>query len=86
MLFESKEMRCTVDILKILHANKSKYSYMFKKTKVSHTTLQRTLHELIEKKFITKHDIGHMKVDYVITEKGKRLLELLFKLKEILAS
>lgn len=84
MIFDFAEVRCVLGVLKILNRNKSKYSAMFKETKVSHTTLQSVLRELINKKFIKKYDIGHQNVDYKITEKGKRLLELLIQLQEIL--
>jgi DNA-binding HxlR family transcriptional regulator len=57
---------------------------MFKETRVSHTTLQGVLSELTRKKFVKKHDIGHQNVDYEITEKGRRLLQLLLNLQEIL--
>lgn len=83
MIFRFAEIRCTFEILKILNKNKSKYSIMFKETKVSHITLQRALKFLITKKFILKHDIGHMNVDYEITDKGKKLLKLFIELNEI---
>lgn len=84
MIFDFTEVRCIFEILEILNRTDSKYSIMFKKTKVSHTTLQSVLRKLIDKKFIKKYDIGHQNVDYEITEKGKRLFELLIKLQEIL--
>ncbi len=74
MIFKFKEISCTYAVLKMLSKEKSKYSKMFKETKVSHTTLQRSLKELINKEFIVKRDIGHQNVDYEITEKGKKLL------------
>lgn len=83
MIFKFAEIRCTFGILKILSKNKSKYSIMFKETKVSHITLQRALRFLISKKFILKHDISHMNVDYEITEKGRKLLRLFVELNEI---
>jgi len=81
MLFETKELHCTIEVLRLLTKGKTKYSLMFRKTKVSHTTLQRVLKELNSKSFIRKYDIGHMNVDYEIAPKGKDLLELLNKLK-----
>lgn len=57
---------------------------MFKQTKVSHTTLQKVLKELVEKKFIVKYNRGHKDVDYEITSKGERFLENLLQLQEIL--
>ena len=84
MIFKFAEIRCTFEILKILNSNKSKYTEMFRKTKVSHTTLQSVLRELTEKGFIAKYDIGHQKVDYEITNKGKRLLSVLTQLSELI--
>lgn len=83
MLLDSKEDRCLLEVLKILEQGKSKYSTMFRKTKVSHTTLQRVLKYLVKKRFARRKDIGHMKVDYEITKKGKGLLGLLLKIKEV---
>jgi len=70
--------------LKILEKGKSKYTKMFKQTKVSHTTLQSVLKDLTEKKFIKRKVIDHMNVDYEITEKGRKLLRRLEELKELL--
>ena len=83
MIFEFKEIKCIFEVLKILNSDKSKYTAMFRKTKVSHTTLQSVLKELAEKEFIVKYDIGHQKVDYEITYKGKRLLAALTQLNEL---
>ena len=80
MIFNFREISCIYEILQILNKGKSKYSKMFKETKVSHTTLQRVLNELIEKKFVNRYDIGHKKVDYEITDKGRKLLMLLSEL------
>jgi len=84
MIFNFIEVKCIFEVLEILNKNDSKYSIMFKETKVSHTTLQSTLKKLINKKFIKKYDIGHQNVDYKITEKGKILLKSLIQLQEIL--
>ena len=84
MLLDSRENSCILDILDILSKKKSKYSIMFKKTKVSHTTLQRALKEIETKKFIKKYNKGHQNVDYEITEKGKKLFNSLNELREIL--
>ena len=51
MIFDFTENRCIFEILRILSKGKSKYSKMFKETKVSHTTLQRVLKDL-EKKYL----------------------------------
>ncbi|MAG02320.1 hypothetical protein CMI42_03205 [Candidatus Pacearchaeota archaeon] len=83
MIFEFAEIRCILEVLKLLNKNESKYSTMFRETKVSHTTLQPVLKELNEKDFINKHDVGHMKVDYEITDRGNKLLKLLTELKQL---
>ena len=83
MIFTA-ESGCILEVLAILNKRKSKYSIMFKESRVSHITLQRALKQLINKKFIKRHDIGHMNVDYEITEKGKGLLKLLVELREVL--
>lgn len=84
MLFNFAENKCILEVLKILNKGKSKYSVMFKETKASHTTLQRVLDELIKKKFIKKHNIGHQKVDYEISDKGREFLRQLIRLQELL--
>jgi len=84
MLLDGRENRCILEVLGILDKGKSKYGKMFKETKVSHTTLQRVLKYLVKKRFIKKSDIGHMKVDYEITTKGRKLLKLLADLKTTL--
>lgn len=83
MIFDFAEVRCIFEILKMLNTGKSKYTEMFRKTKVSHTTLQSVLRELVKKEFIIKYDIGHQKVDYEITNRGKRLLGVLIQLNEL---
>jgi len=77
MILDTAEAKCIINVLKILGKSKSKYSVMFKETKDSHTTLQSVLKELVEKGFAIKKDIGHMKVDYGISEKGRRSSSLL---------
>lgn len=84
MIFNTAEVKCILDVLEILDKGKSKYSFMFKETKVSHTTLQTVFRKLISMKFIGRHDIGHMNVDYEITEKGKEFLKKLKDLKAFL--
>ena len=84
MIFEFAEIRCILDILRILKKGKSKYSIMFKETKVSHTTLQNCLKELIERDFIKRIVIDHMVIDYEINEKGEKLLIKLNELREII--
>ena len=83
MILDFTENKCIFEVLKILNTKKSKYSEIFRKTKVSHTTLQSVLKELIKKEFILKYNIGHQNVDYEITNKGKKLLKILFQLNEL---
>ena len=80
MIFKFAEIRCIFEILRILNNDKSKYTEMFRKTKVSHITLQSVLRELTEKGFILKHNLGHQKVDYEMTNKGRKLLNILSQL------
>lgn len=84
MIFEFAEVKAIVGVLKLVSIKKSKYGEMFKETKVSHTTLQSVLRKLEEKKIIEKQNIGHQKVDYLITKKGKKLLEHLIEIKQLL--
>ena len=84
MIFDTKEAQCTIKILSILVAKESKYNLMFRATKVSHTTLQIVLRELEKKKLIKKYNTGHMKVDYEITDKGKKIISLLKELEQTL--
>lgn len=84
MILDSAENKCILEVLRILNKGKSKYSIMFKETQVSHTTLQAVLKDLETKKFIIKHNKGHMDVDYEISEKGKKLLSKLIELQDVL--
>ena len=84
MIFDFARTRCILEVLKILSKGKSKYSIMFKSTKVSHTTLQSILKELEGKELIIKHNRGHMNVDYEISIKGRKFLGVLIKLNEFL--
>ena len=83
MIFDFTENKCILEVLNILSGETSKYTDMFRKTKVSHTTLQRVLRKLNESKFIIKDNRGHQEVDYKITEEGRKLLFLLLKLKRL---
>lgn len=84
MIFEFAETSCILEVLKLLNKGNSRYSVMFKKTKVSHTTLQRVLKELASKNFILKEDIGHQNVNYKIQEKGDILLKHLQQIQELI--
>lgn len=81
MILSSKESQCTLMVLELLDKGDSKYKMFFKKTKVSHTTLQKVLKWLIEKGFVERRDKGHMDVDYGITDKGENILSILINLK-----
>lgn len=84
MIFDFAEVRCILDVLKILNKGKSKYSIMFKETKVSHTTLQSVLKDLEKNKFVKRTVIDHMVVDYEISDRGKKLMKLLIQLRQLL--
>ncbi len=79
MLFKSKENQCLLQVLEILNKRVTTYGKLFKETKVSHTTLQRVLNYLVERKFVEKSEEG-----YKITNKGKEPLQLLQQLKILL--
>lgn len=82
-IFRFKEVKCTLDVLRILNKGKSTYTKIYKQSKVSHTILQRTLENLTNKALITRHVMGHMLVDYKITDKGVLLLENLREIKKL---
>ena len=87
MIFDFAEIRCTLEVLIILEKEKSRYSVLFKKTQVSHTTLQKVLRDLIRKKFIDKnkdYETRGIRSFYEINNKGKKLLRDLEELKETL--
>ncbi|GEM_PF-4005209 len=84
MIFKSQEMKCLLDVLRILSKEKSRYATMFKKTKVSHTTLQKVLKYLSKNSFIKRKDIGKRNISYEITEKGEKLLDKIEELRIIL--
>ena len=85
MIFEFTKNQCALEVLQILSNRKTKYSEMFRKTKVSHTTLQSVLRELATKEFILKYNIGHQNVDYEITLKGRDLFKKLLELKKLVS-
>ncbi len=84
MIFNFANVRCIFEVLKLLNTGTFKYTDMFQKTKVSHTTLQSVLRELKGNGLVKKYDKGHQNVDYEITEKGKTVLVLLTQLNHIL--
>ena len=80
MIFKFKENQCLLEVLRILNKNNTTYGKFYKETKVSHTTLQRALYYLIDKKFINKTKEG-----YEINNRGKFLFEKLNEINSILA-
>jgi DNA-binding PadR family transcriptional regulator len=84
MIFDTAEAKCIISVLKILEKDKSKYSIMFKETKFSHITLQKVLKNLEENKLINREILGHLNINYKISDKGKKLLKKLLEIKEIL--
>lgn len=84
MIFKFKENGCMLKILTILDKDKSKYSIMFKETKVSHTTLQKVLKYLVNKNFVIRKEENYKEVTYWITPKGKQLQQCLLQLQQLL--
>jgi len=84
MVFWNKEINCTYGVLLILNKGTSKYKLMYREIKVSHTILQKVLKTLLRKGFITRQDLGHMKVNYQITKEGQELFETLNKLQKLI--
>jgi len=78
MIFNNVKNKCVLAVLKILDKKEARYNYLFKETKVSHTTLQKVLRGLEERKFISREEI------YKITKKGKEFLKKLEELKDYL--
>lgn len=78
MIVDTAEAKCVMGVLSILEKGKARYNDMFRKTKFSHTTLQKVLKDLVDKKCI-KHDLE----DYEINEKGQKLLNLIKELENI---
>ncbi len=84
LLVRFKEFRCILAVLEILMMNTGTYTSMLKRTKVSHTTLQRVLTNLANVGAITKRELGHRKVEYKITAKGRKLFKHLHGVRELL--
>jgi len=80
MLFDSSKNKCVFHILRILSNSSTTYSELFRRTKVSHITLQTALKEMAEREIMYKHDNKNFKKEYSITKKGRKLLELLKEL------
>lgn len=74
MLFDSSKNKCILTILIVLVHLPSSYSALFRKTKVSHVTLQTALKELLEKKLIERVENKGFGIQYSITEKGRLVL------------
>lgn len=89
MLFDSVKDQCTLEVLRILNKGITYYSDLFKRTKVSHITLQNVLKDLLKKEFIYKldpkeYEKGFGVKGYGITEEGVAFLKQLEKLKKII--
>ncbi len=72
MMFDSKRNLAVVKILEILSSSYSKsgmYSNLFREVRCSHSTLQSALRDLIDGRFIEKGG------GYMVTEKGRELLQ-----------
>lgn len=83
MIFNFKEIKCIYEVLKILYKGDSKYCLMYEKIKLSHTTLQKSLNQLINKKFILRVALDKHNTNYQITQKGKLLLKSLQDIKRL---
>ncbi len=84
MIVDTAEFKATLQVLEILNKDKSRYNEMFRKTKVSHTTLQKVLKELEEKDCIKRIELGSLSTEYEIKDKGKKLLSNLKNLVNLL--
>lgn len=85
MIVDTVEVKCAIKILSMLDKDKSRYNEMFRITKVSHTTLQKVLKELEEKRFINKNEISSINTEYEINNKGKELLQQLIVISRLLS-
>ncbi len=78
MLLDSAENKCILMVLELLNQRPYRYSELFKKTKVSHTTLQKVLGDLINKNFIE-----NIEGNYSQKDNGLKLLRLIKQIKEL---
>ncbi|MBT4165796.1 hypothetical protein HOE04_02040 [archaeon] len=82
MIFKIKIVECLYKILYMLNKKNENYASLYKDIGLSHDTLQTALKYLLEKDLIVREDKGHKKSYYVISDRGKKYLELLVELKE----
>lgn len=76
MIFDNVENKCLLSVLRILKKKETRYSDLFRETKVSHTTLQKVLKDLESHKFISKDGF------YSIGAQGKEFLNKLEELEK----
>ncbi len=70
------------NILTMLEEKPLNYANLYKITKVSHDTLQKSIRFLLEKNLIKKDDKGHKRSSYIVTDDGKRYSRLLDELEK----
>ncbi len=75
MEIDSVANRCTLKVLRILSNGTSKYSLMFKETKVSDDTLQKVLKFLVKEGYVEKTALDKLNTKYDITDRGIKLLK-----------
>lgn len=80
MAFLSKTDNCRYLIIRHLKQESSTYNKLFKKVKMSHTTLQKALEKLTENSLIEKNN---NKI-YSITKKGEEINHLLLKINNLI--
>ena len=76
MVFNSKEDSCAIEILEVLSKGKNKYMKIYSELDFYFNTYQKAIEFLIKKELVSREELGYKKVDYFITGKGVRFLEL----------
>ena len=79
MIVDTAEFKCVLTVLEMLSKSNSTYNEMFRKSKFSHTTLQKVLKELTKKELIHKTE-----ENYEINGKGKEMLNRLYSIHDLL--
>jgi len=76
----------TYNILNLINENKNITMSIIYKTLpyVTYTTILRYVNILVEKKLIIKNKTNTIKYNLIITDKGKEILNLFKKIKEII--
>lgn len=83
MVFNSEEDTCAIDILQILSKGKNKYMKIYAELDFYFNTYQKAIGFLVDKGLVIREELGYKNVDYSITEKGVRFLELGLLLREM---